>query len=57
MTPCLRQRKEDQTLIYFCPRPSIMGNATPENLVGEGFPPRSCASAALRKSHGGKGEG
>ncbi len=29
----------------------------PSPLVGEGFPPRSCASAALRKSHGGKGEG
>src|SRR3990170_4781515 len=26
-------------------------------LWGEGFPPRPCASAALRKSHGGKGEG
>jgi hypothetical protein len=29
----------------------------PSPLVGEGFPPRSCASEALRKSHGGKGEG
>jgi len=29
----------------------------PSSLVGEGFPPRSCASEALRKSHGGKGEG
>jgi very-short-patch-repair endonuclease len=29
----------------------------PSTLVGEGFAPRSCASAALRKSHGGKGEG
>jgi very-short-patch-repair endonuclease len=26
-------------------------------VVGEGFPPRSCASEALRTSHGGKGEG
>ena len=30
---------------------------TPSPLVGEGFPSRSCASEALRKSHGGKGEG
>ena len=28
----------------------------PDPLVGEGFPPRSCASAALGKSYGGKGE-
>lgn len=29
----------------------------PSPLVGEGFSPRSCASEALRKAHGGKGEG
>jgi very-short-patch-repair endonuclease len=30
---------------------------TPSLLVGEVFPPRSCAGEALRGSHGGKGEG
>ena len=33
------------------------GPSFPLSLEGEGFPPRSCASVALRKSHGGKGEG
>ena len=37
--------------------PDTSPRAFPSPLVGEGFPPRSCASAALRKSHGGKGEG
>ena len=32
-------------------------NRSSSPLRGEGFPPRSCASDALRKSHGGKGEG
>ena len=33
------------------------GNMRPSPLVGEGFPPSSCASEALRKSRSGKGEG
>jgi very-short-patch-repair endonuclease len=36
-----------------CNKPHL----NPSPLVGEGFPPRSYASEALRKSHGGKGEG
>src|SRR3990170_1633954 len=40
-------------------RVGIRGMATDSSspLRGEGFPPRACASEALRKSHGGKGEG
>ena len=34
-----------------------VGNPLPIGHWGEGFTPRSCASLALRKSHGGKGEG
>jgi hypothetical protein len=41
VTACLSQHKEDQTVIYFCLRPSIMGNAAPENHVGEGGSPPS----------------
>jgi very-short-patch-repair endonuclease len=37
--------------------PSNRPRPNPSPLVGEGFPSRSCASEALRKSHGGKGEG
>ena len=42
--------------------PSNKPQPNPSPLVGEGFPPQSCASDArerrsLRKSHGGKGEG
>jgi hypothetical protein len=36
---------------------SESASLTSSPLWGEGFPPRSCASEALRKSHGGKGEG
>jgi len=39
-------------------RPGASRSMTfPLSLEGEGFAPRSCASGALRKSHGGKGEG
>ncbi|MGZ8415714.1 MAG: endonuclease domain-containing protein [Methyloceanibacter sp.] len=37
--------------------PSSKPQSNPSPLVGEGFPSRSCASEALRKSRGGKGEG
>jgi putative oxygen-independent coproporphyrinogen III oxidase len=36
VTPDLRQRKHDQSLIYFRPRTSIMRKSASENLVGEG---------------------
>ncbi len=37
--------------------PSNRPRPNPSPLVGEGFPSRSCASEALRKSPSGKGEG
>jgi len=49
-----RERKGNHVLIQLRQRSSILRKSVPENLVGEGLLPRSCARE-LRKSHGGEG--